>query len=242
MNSTKQIEAERPRHVAPTSRFGLRERPQWVALRGRSGSIVLSSRDRNASDLGVSLWPSRSGLREQPGVVALIGRSGSVFVFHRDEMASNFSGSLQRGRSERSPLLCSKCTQMSPRTPCGTPIPDKDSYLLLANTSYNNGDLSSPSERFEVCNGSHCFVFNSISHRPSSTILKVLSGELKAGRRRKTVVTHVLRSWEARNVKKGGDLMGVYLVLLDEKDTYAEKAHERPLPEFLDELMGRTFR
>ena len=46
---------------------------------------------------------------------------------------------------------------------------------------------------------------------------QVLSGELKAGRRRKTVVTHVLRSWEARNVKKGGDLMGVYLVLLDEK-------------------------
>ncbi|KAF2574594.1 hypothetical protein F2Q70_00002304 [Brassica cretica] len=45
----------------------------------------------------------------------------------------------------------------------------------------------------------------------------VLSGELKAGRRRKTVVTHVLRSWEARNVKKRGDLMGVYLVLLDEK-------------------------
>uniref|UniRef100_A0A0D3E772 Uncharacterized protein n=1 Tax=Brassica oleracea var. oleracea TaxID=109376 RepID=A0A0D3E772_BRAOL len=35
----------------------------------------------------------------------------------------------------------------------------------------------------------------------------VLSGELKAGRRRKTIVTHVLRSWEARNVKKRGDLM-----------------------------------
>ena len=46
---------------------------------------------------------------------------------------------------------------------------------------------------------------------------QVLSGELKAGRCRKTVVAHVLRSWEARNVKKGGDLMGVYLVLLDEK-------------------------
>ncbi|CAF1929825.1 unnamed protein product [Brassica oleracea] len=36
---------------------------------------------------------------------------------------------------------------------------------------------------------------------------QVLSGELKASRHRKTVVTHVLRSWEARNVKKGGDLM-----------------------------------
>ncbi|KAF3487827.1 hypothetical protein F2Q69_00055431 [Brassica cretica] len=61
MNSAKQIDAEGPRHVTPTSRSGLRERPQWVALGGRSGSIVLSSRDRHASDLGVSLWPSRSG-------------------------------------------------------------------------------------------------------------------------------------------------------------------------------------
>jgi len=59
----------------------------------------------------------------------------------------------------------------------------------------------------------------SLSNSPVITMTnpQVLSGELKAGRRRKTVVTHVLRSWEARNVKKGGDLMGVYLVLLDEK-------------------------
>ncbi|WZY92444.1 hypothetical protein YC2023_074068 [Brassica napus] len=40
---------------------------------------------------------------------------------------------------------------------------------------------------------------------------QVLSGELKAGRCRKTVVAHVLRSWEARNVKKGGDLMDIGL-------------------------------
>ncbi|WZZ50641.1 hypothetical protein YC2023_050748 [Brassica napus] len=86
--------AHRPPVVSPRGRSRLRERPQWVALRGRSGSIVLSSRDRNASDLGVSLWPSHSGLRERPGVVALIGRSGSVFGFHRDEMASDFSASL----------------------------------------------------------------------------------------------------------------------------------------------------
>uniref|UniRef100_A0A0D3BV67 ATP-dependent DNA helicase n=1 Tax=Brassica oleracea var. oleracea TaxID=109376 RepID=A0A0D3BV67_BRAOL len=50
------IDAERPRHVAPTSRSGLRERPQWVALRGRSGRRFVSSRHRDASDLGVSLW------------------------------------------------------------------------------------------------------------------------------------------------------------------------------------------
>ncbi|KAF3539858.1 hypothetical protein F2Q69_00025439 [Brassica cretica] len=101
MNSAKQIDVERPRHVSPTSRSALWERPQWVALRGRSGSIVLSSRDRNTNDLGVTLWPSRSSLRERPGVVALIGRSGSVFGFHRDEMASDFSGPLQQGRFER---------------------------------------------------------------------------------------------------------------------------------------------
>ncbi|KAG5400034.1 hypothetical protein IGI04_014641 [Brassica rapa subsp. trilocularis] len=50
------IGAERPRHVAPASRSGLRERPQWVALRGRSRLRFVSSRHRDASDLGVSLW------------------------------------------------------------------------------------------------------------------------------------------------------------------------------------------
>ncbi|WZZ79366.1 hypothetical protein YC2023_099938 [Brassica napus] len=50
------IDAERPRHVAPRGRSGLRERPQWVALRGRSGLRFVSSRHRDASDLGVSLW------------------------------------------------------------------------------------------------------------------------------------------------------------------------------------------
>ncbi|KAF3579330.1 hypothetical protein DY000_02035605 [Brassica cretica] len=52
----KFIDAERPRHVAPRGRSGLRERPQWVALRGRSGLRFVSSRHRDASDLGVSLW------------------------------------------------------------------------------------------------------------------------------------------------------------------------------------------
>nr|VDD44714.1 unnamed protein product [Brassica oleracea] len=43
---------------------------------------------------------------------------------------------------------------------------------------------------------------------------QVLSGELKAARHRKTVVTHVLRSWEARNVKKGGGvILWVYMGL-----------------------------
>ncbi|KAF3517664.1 hypothetical protein DY000_02060970, partial [Brassica cretica] len=37
-------------------RSGLRERPQWVALRGRSGLRFVSSRHGNASDLGASLW------------------------------------------------------------------------------------------------------------------------------------------------------------------------------------------
>ncbi|KAG2275407.1 hypothetical protein Bca52824_057962 [Brassica carinata] len=48
-----------------------------------------------------------------------------------------------------------------------------------------------------------------------------LSGDLKAGRCRKTVVTRVLRFWEARNVKKGGS---------HTQNSYAEEAHERSLP------------
>ncbi|KAG5380712.1 hypothetical protein IGI04_013507 [Brassica rapa subsp. trilocularis] len=80
------IGAERPRHVAPTSRSGLRERPQWVALRGRSGLRFVSSRHRDASDLGVSLWEVaprgvalRSGTQRLRGV-APGGRSHARFV------------------------------------------------------------------------------------------------------------------------------------------------------------------
>ncbi|KAF3523054.1 hypothetical protein F2Q69_00048251 [Brassica cretica] len=47
---------ERPWYVAPTSLSGLRERAQWVALRGRSGLHFVSSRHGNASDIGASLW------------------------------------------------------------------------------------------------------------------------------------------------------------------------------------------
>ncbi|CAH2035718.1 unnamed protein product [Thlaspi arvense] len=42
---------------------------------------------------------------------------------------------------------------------------------------------------------------------------------LKAGRTVQTVVGRLLRFWEARNVKKGGELMGVDMRLLDEKAT-----------------------
>ncbi|KAF3587286.1 hypothetical protein F2Q69_00027831 [Brassica cretica] len=83
MNSTKQINAEQPLHVAPTSRSGLRERPQWVTLRGRSGLHFVSSRHGSASDLGASLWQ-----------VALGGVS-------RDRNASDLSMSLCPGRSGR---------------------------------------------------------------------------------------------------------------------------------------------
>ncbi|KAG5416079.1 hypothetical protein IGI04_003646 [Brassica rapa subsp. trilocularis] len=80
------IDAERPRHVAPTSRSGLRERLQWVALRGRSGLRFLSSRHRDASDLGVSLWevaPRGVALRgalERPHDVAAEPRSHALLV------------------------------------------------------------------------------------------------------------------------------------------------------------------
>ncbi|KAF3594974.1 hypothetical protein DY000_02027125 [Brassica cretica] len=79
----RQIDAERPRHVAPTSRSGLREQLQWVALRGRSGLRSVSSRHGNASDFGASLWQ-----------VALGGVS-------RDRNASDLSMLLCLGRSGR---------------------------------------------------------------------------------------------------------------------------------------------
>lgn len=41
--------------------------------------------------------------------------------------------------------------------------------------------------------------------------------DLKAGRNAQPVVARLLRFWEARNVKKGGELMGVDMLLLDEK-------------------------
>ncbi|CAN7138300.1 unnamed protein product [Brassica rapa subsp. narinosa] len=63
---------------------------------------------------------------------------------------------------------------------------------------------------------------------------QVLSGELKAGRCRKTVVAHVLRSWEARNVKKGGDLMDIGLQphnqheqVITQSDNKIKKTHSK---------------
>ncbi|ESQ50127.1 hypothetical protein EUTSA_v10002234mg [Eutrema salsugineum] len=46
-----------------------------------------------------------------------------------------------------------------------------------------------------------------------------LFGDLKAGRGVQPIVARLLRFWEARNVKKGGELMGVDMLLLDEKAT-----------------------
>ncbi|KAF3519104.1 hypothetical protein DY000_02062654 [Brassica cretica] len=76
MNSTKQIDAERPRQVAPTSRSGLWERPGVVALIGRSGSVFGFHRDEMASDFSGSLQRGRSsevalrGSLERPHGVA----------------------------------------------------------------------------------------------------------------------------------------------------------------------------
>lgn len=39
----------------------------------------------------------------------------------------------------------------------------------------------------------------------------------KDGRHKKTIVTRRLRFWEARNVKKGGELMGVDMVSVEQK-------------------------
>ncbi|KAG5383246.1 hypothetical protein IGI04_034716 [Brassica rapa subsp. trilocularis] len=66
---------ERPQPVAPTSRSRLRERPRCVAARGRSGLVLASPGDENASDFSLSLWYGRSELRERLQHVALEGRS-----------------------------------------------------------------------------------------------------------------------------------------------------------------------
>ncbi|KAG5400762.1 hypothetical protein IGI04_015369 [Brassica rapa subsp. trilocularis] len=66
---------ERPQPVAPTSRSRLRERPRCVAARGRSGLVLTSPGDENASDFSLSLWYGRSELRERLQHVALEGRS-----------------------------------------------------------------------------------------------------------------------------------------------------------------------
>ena len=41
--------------------------------------------------------------------------------------------------------------------------------------------------------------------------------ELKPERCTQTVVTRLLRFWEARNVRKAGELMGVHMLLLDDQ-------------------------
>ncbi|KAF3609391.1 hypothetical protein DY000_02050630 [Brassica cretica] len=132
------LRAMKTRATSPRRSGKKRERPRGVTLAkslrasgatwsdrsiGHSGSVFGFHRDEMASDFSASLC--RSGLRERPGVVALIGRSGS----------ERLDGVAPGSRSQRSarpmiiftPLSSSKYTQMSPRTPCGTPIPDKDS-------------------------------------------------------------------------------------------------------------------
>ncbi|KAH0867520.1 LOW QUALITY PROTEIN: hypothetical protein HID58_074542 [Brassica napus] len=45
---------------------------------------------------------------------------------------------------------------------------------------------------------------------------KFENSESKADRCGETIVTKLLHLWEARNVNKGGDLIGVYITLVDE--------------------------
>ncbi|WZY89106.1 hypothetical protein YC2023_045841 [Brassica napus] len=95
------IGAERPRLVAPTSRSRLRERPRWVAARGRSESDFLSPGTKMASDFSLSLWTGRSKLRERPRWVAARGRSESELCVSGRENASDFVQSLQRVALDR---------------------------------------------------------------------------------------------------------------------------------------------
>ena len=53
-------DAQRPRQVAPARRSGLRERPQGVAARGRSGFSFELCFVKRASDFRTSLQRGRS--------------------------------------------------------------------------------------------------------------------------------------------------------------------------------------
>ncbi|WZZ16561.1 hypothetical protein YC2023_109650 [Brassica napus] len=111
---------ERPQPVAPTSRSRLRERPRCVAARGRSGLVLASPGDENASDFSLSLWYGRSELRERLQHVALEGRSERPCAVALDEslrdvVHSDLMPSLREvapavlvQRSLFSPLLSSK--------------------------------------------------------------------------------------------------------------------------------------
>ncbi|ESQ33198.1 hypothetical protein EUTSA_v10005644mg [Eutrema salsugineum] len=56
---------------------------------------------------------------------------------------------------------------------------------------------------------------------------------LKSGRLNQRLVARLLRFWPARNIKKGGQLMGVDLLLLDEKSTLMQGSiHVHHLPVF----------
>ncbi|KAG5385127.1 hypothetical protein IGI04_036597 [Brassica rapa subsp. trilocularis] len=57
-------DAQRPRQVAPARRSGLRERPRWVAARGRSESDFVFPRTKMASDFSLSLCDLMPSLRE----------------------------------------------------------------------------------------------------------------------------------------------------------------------------------
>ncbi|KAG5388252.1 hypothetical protein IGI04_029793 [Brassica rapa subsp. trilocularis] len=57
-------DAQRPRQVAPARRSRLRERPRWVAARGRSESDFVFPRTKMASDFSLSLCDLMPSLRE----------------------------------------------------------------------------------------------------------------------------------------------------------------------------------
>ncbi|KAG5397303.1 hypothetical protein IGI04_019117 [Brassica rapa subsp. trilocularis] len=47
----------------------------------------------------------------------------------------------------------------------------------------------------------------------------VLRSDLQTGRSSSTVKVRLLRFWETRNVRRGGELMGVHILLLDSQST-----------------------
>lgn len=48
----------------------------------------------------------------------------------------------------------------------------------------------------------------------------VLLSDLQSGRSSSTVAVRLLRFWEAKNVRRGGELMGVDMLLVDSQVLY----------------------
>ncbi|CAH8295042.1 unnamed protein product [Eruca vesicaria subsp. sativa] len=73
--------------------------------------------------------------------------------------------------------------------------------------------------------------------------MTVFLSDLQAGRSSSTVQDRLLRYWEARNFRRGGELMGVDMLLLDSQTTMMQASvNSHRIPKFQETLTaGKMF-